>query len=169
MTKETNWVIDLHDKVHAAITSLQYVLDEHGEDARTSLEKEMFVHLEGLWDLCRNHPLYSEPTHETHPNLIDVGGEIISYPERVEPLSKSERNEIRTAFDDSMRRAIRNFCKGQKVSKQKFATVYGCTPSYLSNVLAGHKNLDFVLLVATIYKFGYTVKIDPPLSYRLCA
>lgn len=159
-----NWLLKLYDAVFNAETALQIKRDypsiEDGDD-RTPLEIQMNFHLNALFDLCREHPDFSEPTHESHPELIDEDGDILPNFERVEPLSEVERDEIKTVFDDSMRKAIADFIELTKTPKSKFATVYGCTPSYLSNVLAGRKNLDFSLLVATIHKFGFTPSIDP--------
>lgn len=117
----------------------------------SELNNRLLKGLFDLYDLCRLHPNLKVRELEDL-DLADL--EII-------PISDEERAVIKNEFDTSIREALKAFLSENKIPKSKFAETYGCTPSYLSNALAGRKNLDFSVLIGSVQRFGFEVNLNP--------
>lgn len=153
--KNKSSINELHDAVHKASMWLKAIRDypnsnNPADDERTKLEKNIYAHLEPLWDLCRQHPDYFEPTHETHPHIIDADGDIIPYDTEV------ERNKRIASYQT----AIEQFCRVNKVSKAAFAKAYGCGATYLSRILSGEKAANHDKFVGAFHRLGFMPAAD---------
>lgn len=117
----------------------------------SELNSRLLKSLFDLYDLCRLHPDIRIRELEDL-DLSDL--EII-------PISDEERAVMKNEFDTAIREELKRFLAENKIPKSKFAETYGCTPSYLSNALAGRKNLDFLVLVGAVQRFGFEVHLNP--------
>lgn len=117
----------------------------------SELNSRLLKSLFDLYDLCRLHPDIRIRELEDL-DLSDL--EII-------PISDKDREAIKNEFDTSIREALKEFLSERRIPKSKFAEIYGCTPSYLSNALAGRKNLDFSVLIGAVQRFGFEVHLNP--------
>jgi hypothetical protein len=165
-----NWITDLHDAISKASMYLEAVRDSHesndpNADGRTVLEKEINSHVDDLWDLSRKHPDYWEPTHETHPHLIDADGDFIPDLSLVNlPVLTKEEAEKREAIlqkllNDSFLVLIEK-CKKQNIQKKQIAEYLKMTPESLSRLLSDNRNVQLSQITALTTLFKLTFKID---------
>ena len=56
--------------------------------------------------------------------------------------------------------ALSEFFKVSEVSKEDFAEKYGVSPYYISRLLSGDREINFVKFAQVIDRFGYGLKID---------
>ncbi len=157
-----NNLMNLYRSTSAMMDEIHHIRDyQDAENGRelTNLEIEMESHLVKLFNLCRQHPDFSEPNPTTHPHWFDLDGDLIPDISEIEKISDEDRKEASREFDDIIKDSLKDFLSTFKIKKSKFAEVYGCTPSYLSRMLSGEKGIDFGVLIKCYHKFGYSLKI----------
>mgnify|MGYP001481647481 CR=1 FL=1 len=80
--------------------------------------------------------------------------------EEIEPISPAEKAEQEARDAQSAREAILTFCRDFGISHTRFAHVYGCSKSYMSQMLSGARNPNHSVMVLAFHRFGYMPKQD---------
>jgi transcriptional regulator with XRE-family HTH domain len=75
-------------------------------------------------------------------------------------ITDEERKRKQEMFNRAHRDAILNICRQRGIPKSKFAEVYGCSKSYLSQIIAGQRNASLPTLVLTFERLGLSPSFD---------